>query len=124
MSDLEVKTEAYRYLENAKECLQKAGKEGKVYSDKKYVRMAGNTIWNGVLVALEHKLGTPKKGSRPSIKWYHEKLSSLDKKANRKLETAYDAVHLAMGYDGNLLVANATDGMELAKELIDWSTKQ
>jgi hypothetical protein len=123
VSNKEAQSEAYRYLENAKDCLKKAGKEGKMYSDKKYVKMAGNTSWNGVLFALEHKLGRPQKGARPSIKWYHEKLAAIDKKANRQLETAYDILHLAMGYDGNLSVANATDGMEIAKELIDWSTR-
>jgi hypothetical protein len=31
-------SEAIRYMENAKETLQKAGKEDKYYNDKKYVR--------------------------------------------------------------------------------------
>ena len=46
-------TEAYRYLDNAKEILrEKAQKEDRYYKDAKYVKMAGNTAYNGVFVAL------------------------------------------------------------------------
>ncbi|WP_448529646.1 DUF5618 family protein [Raineya sp.] len=46
--------EAKRYVANAKAILaEKAKIEGKYYNDPKYVRMAGNTLWNGVLIALE-----------------------------------------------------------------------
>ncbi len=54
--------EAMRYVENAKEILStKAKKEGNSYSDKKHVRMAGNTLWNGVLEALDNKFPEIKK---------------------------------------------------------------
>ena len=47
--------EARRYVQNAKDVLQKAdlNTETQLYRDPKYVRMAGNTLWNGVLVILE-----------------------------------------------------------------------
>jgi len=46
-------SEAMRYMDNAKECLQKAQKEGKYYNDQKYVKMACGTAYNGMLVALD-----------------------------------------------------------------------
>jgi hypothetical protein len=46
--------EAERYLQNARQILsEKAEKDGNYYNDGKYVRMAGNTAWNGVLIALD-----------------------------------------------------------------------
>ncbi|MDR0567490.1 MAG: DUF5618 family protein [Prevotellaceae bacterium] len=46
-------SEAMRYMENAKAALQKARKEGKHYSDKKYVRMACGTAYSAILIALD-----------------------------------------------------------------------
>jgi hypothetical protein len=45
--------EAMRYMDNAKETLKKAGKDGPRYTDKKYVRTACGTAYNGVLIALD-----------------------------------------------------------------------
>ena len=54
---METKTsilEAKRYLDNAKEILsEKVGKAGNYYSDSKYVKMAGDTAWRGVLIAFD-----------------------------------------------------------------------
>lgn len=47
--------EARRYVQNAKDLLEEKGKldvETQLYKDRKYVRMAGNTLWNGVLLIL------------------------------------------------------------------------
>jgi len=42
--------EAERYLLNARQILsEKAEKEGDYYNDSKYVKLAGNTAWSGVL---------------------------------------------------------------------------
>ena len=46
-------SEAMRYMDNAKECLKNAKKDGKYYNDPKYVRMACGAAYNGVLIALE-----------------------------------------------------------------------
>ena len=46
--------EAKRYIDNAKDILrEKAIKEDGYYQDKKYIRMAGNTAYSGVLEALD-----------------------------------------------------------------------
>jgi hypothetical protein len=110
--------EAMRYVENAKECLKKAGKEGSTYNEKKYVRMAGNTLWNGVLVSLEARF--PYKG-RPDIRKYREAVAKLNKSKLKTLNVAYELIHLHMGYDGTLWVPTSRDGIKLAVELIEWA---
>ena len=47
-------SEAIRYMENAKECLAKAKKEGNFYHDPKYVKMACATAYCGLLVAFDY----------------------------------------------------------------------
>lgn len=57
--------EARRYMDNARELLrEKAGKQNGQYHDRKYVRMAGNTAYNGILVALDSLLEEKKKGRK------------------------------------------------------------
>ena len=73
--------EAKRYLLNAKEILRdKAGKKDRFYADKKYVRMAGNTAYNGVLEALDAIVPAPQKGKRKSMGHYKDYLAKKDKK--------------------------------------------
>ena len=76
--------EAMRYIENAKEALQKAKKEGKYYSDKKYVRTASGVAYSGMLVALDtlmeiKNIKLPAK-SRKSIEWYRDQIRKMDLK--------------------------------------------
>ena len=117
--------EAYRYLDNAKDILrEKAQKEDKYYKDAKYVKMAGNTAYNGVLVALDGLLGVKKKG-RKSVDWYKEELSKLDKKILYTFSSAYETLHLLMGYDGSPNAIIANEGLKEAEAIIKWvETKQ
>ena len=117
--------EAHRYLDNAKEILrEKAQKEDGYYKDKKYVKMAGNTAYNGVLEALDGLFGIKKKG-RKSIDWYQEELGKVDRKVLNTFNSAYNNLHLAMGYDGNLNVKVCSAGIEEAEQIINWvETKQ
>ncbi len=116
--------EAKRYLENAKKILsEKAGKQEKYYTDKKYVRVAGNTAWNGVLIALNATLPvekTLKKDSRPSIDTY----KTLAKKEGYELlnliNEAYNHLHLYMGYDGVLAVNTVNTAMSIASDTVAW----
>ncbi len=113
--------EANRYLDNAKDILRtKAKKDGAMYSDKKYVRMACNTAYNGVLVALdafaEKKGKHPKK--RPDVYFYRDLLGKENRKILKLYNTIYDLLHLAGGYDGNLAVSVSSDGIKFSKELI------
>ena len=97
--------EAMRYMDNARECLQKAQKEGKYYRDAKYVKMACGTAYNGLLVALDgflvlkgvHK---PRAKVRKSIEYYQENLARIDRKMLDNLNSAYKILHLYGYYDG------------------------
>jgi len=119
--------EAERYLQNARQILsEKAEKDGNYYNDSKYVKMAGNTAWNGVLVALDavlHVRANLKKGQRPDFKDYEEAISKVDNKMIRPLLGAYESLHKAMGYDGNPVYKVVQSSLEQAKIMIDWADK-
>ena len=115
--------EARRYVSNAKEVIQKANYDStlKMYTDGKYVKMAGNTLWNGCLVALNAALGINKgKGKgRPSIEKYEEAAGKRDRKLLAAIVTGYDTMHLYMGYDGTKNKKVCDAGFEKANAIID-----
>jgi hypothetical protein len=112
--------EARRYVNNAKEILrEKAGKENGVYRDRKYVRLAGHAAYWGVLVALDG-LFEVKKGKRKSVEWYQEQLRKTDRKLLDSFNAAYDTLHLAMGYDGNISADVSAAGITTAENIINW----
>ena len=119
--------EAQRYMQNAREILsEKAGKDGDLYSDPKYVRMAGNTAWNGVLLALDGSLGVrEKKGPRKrvDIADYQTAVNKKDKKMSKYLMVAYDAIHLHLGYDGILGYKFVQAALEEGDRIITWAAK-
>jgi hypothetical protein len=119
--------EAERYLQNARQILsEKAGKDGDYYSDRKYVKMAGNTAWNGVLIALDAVLDVRKNlksRQRPDIKDYQEAISRKDNKMAKPLHVAYETLHLYLGYDGNLYYKIVQSGMEQARMILAWAEK-
>jgi hypothetical protein len=119
--------EAERYLENARQILsEKAEKDGDYYNDSKYVRMAGNTAWNGVLIALDAVLSVRaglKKGQRPEYKDYQVAIAKKDSKMTRPLLGAYESLHKTLGYDGNPRYKIVQDSLEQAKFIIDWAEK-
>ncbi|MCK9499163.1 MAG: DUF5618 family protein [Bacteroidales bacterium] len=96
--------EAKRYVANAKKLLKDNGKldsPTSTYQDSKYVKMAGNTLWNGCLIALDAAFPNVKKEKgRPSIQKYLEAVSIRDKKLKNYVLNAYNITHLYMGYDG------------------------
>ena len=110
--------EAKRYLDNARTILStNAQKEGGFYQDRKYVRMAGNTAYNGILVALDGIIPKPSKG-RKSVEHYQRSIK--DGKLMTLFNAAYDTLHLAMGYDGNLSVKIAQEGLSLSEKIIGY----
>ncbi|MFP5042953.1 DUF5618 family protein [Parasediminibacterium sp. JCM 36343] len=113
--------EANRYLNNAKEILrEKAHKEDGYYKDKKYVKLAGHAAYSAVLEALDGMLGIKKKG-RKSVDWYQAELAKIDKKILNSFNTAYDVLHLSMGYDGAKSAKIASAGLEEAETIIKWA---
>ncbi|WP_342086288.1 DUF5618 family protein [Dyadobacter sp. OTU695] len=112
--------EAKRYVENARTILrEKAAKEDDQYTDRKYVKLAGHAAYTGVLVALDGFLGRKEKG-RKDVGWYQEQLASVDKKVLNSFVSAYELLHLSMGYDGNREFTVAQIGLKRADEIIQW----
>ncbi len=114
--------EAKRYVANAHEVILKAGydPELKMYVDDKYVKMAGNTLWNGCLIALDAVLNVREKlKGRPSIKKYEEAASKRDKKLLVFITNGYSTLHLNMGYDGTQVKKTCDAGFELADAIIN-----
>jgi uncharacterized protein YqgV (UPF0045/DUF77 family) len=114
--------EAMRYIANAKDYLQKAGMDGSIYTDKKYVRTACGTAFNGVLEALDvlaelKEIAFPKGNKRKSIDFYRDVLS-YNEKLQTYLDIVYKNLHLSGYYDGNLDSAVIKSGFKYAKELI------
>jgi hypothetical protein len=115
--------EAIHYMDNAKETLKKAGKDGNFYGSKKYVRSACGIAYCGVLVALDAYLTLkgvemPKK-KRRSISFYTGNIAETDKKLLQYLNGVYDTLHLSGYYDGNLDVRIIAIGFEHAYQIID-----
>ena len=119
--------EAERYLQNARQILsEKAEKDGDYYNDSKYVKMAGNTAWNGVLVALDAVLDVRsgmKRGQRPEFKDYQAAIAKKDNKMTRPLLGAYESLHKSLGYDGNPRYKIVQDSLDQAKMILDWAEK-
>ena len=120
--------EAERHLQNARQILsEKAEKDGGYYKDRKYVKMAGNTAWNGVLVALDAVLPVRtnlKKGQRPEFKDYQEAISKRDRKMPQVLYNAYELLHKSLGYDGITDYKIVQLSLDKARIILDWANKQ
>ena len=117
--------EALRYVANAEEVINK-GKfdpETKLYKDKKYVRMAGDTLWKGCLIALDALLQVRKGKGRPSIKKYQEAAARRDGKLLQYVNTGYELMHLVMGYDGNKNKKVCEAGFDMARTIINHCAK-
>ena len=116
---------AIRYMDNAKEDLKKAKKEGTVYHDPKYVRRACGKAYSGLLIALEGFLrlkgiNAPDKNKvRKSIEYYQSNITKIDKKMLDYLNIAYKILHLSGYYDGIEDVIVVKRGFENAYTLIE-----
>ncbi|MBR4814796.1 MAG: DUF5618 family protein [Paludibacteraceae bacterium] len=119
--------EARRYVANAKDLLVNHGDldiETQTYTDRKYVRMAGNTLWNGVLYILNKAFKIKKqKGGRLSIDDYRAIVGQRDRKLLSWVNQGYDILHLSMGYDSIQNKDICNSGFRVANEIIDWCEK-
>ena len=115
--------EAIRYMDNAKECLKKAKKEGGYYNDTKYVRMACGTAYIGLLLGLDGFLElkgiTPKKRERKTIEFYQRNITNIDRKMLNMLINAYHILHLLGYYEGITKVSVVKDGFDEAYKIIE-----
>lgn len=117
--------EARRYVANAEEVIQKANYDPmtKLYTDSKYVKMAGDTLWRGCLIALDAVLKIRKGKGRPSIEKYKEAAGKRDRKLLAAIVAGYDIMHLTMGYDGTKNKKVCDIGFEDAIAIIDHCAK-
>ena len=113
--------EARRYIANAKETIKKANydPELKSYTNKKYIKTAGNILWSGCLIALEAVLQVREGKGRPSIEKYKETAGKRDRTLLHYINLGYDTMHLVMGYDGNREKQVCDAGFERANLIID-----
>ena len=116
--------EATRYMDNAKEYLKNAQKEGNFYHDSKYVRTACGTAYIGVLIALDcflllKGINKSTKKERKSIEYYQKHLGKLDKKMLDYLNAAYKTLHLSGYYDGNEDAIVIKRGFDVANTIIE-----
>lgn len=119
-------TEARRYVENAKELLQKKEKydpETDSYNDKKYVRAAGHYLWNGVLIIIDGVFHIGSKKGRANYNDFRTAVGPRDRKLLTMVNNAYDILHLYMGYDGVLDKSVCDKGFQLANDIIDRCAK-
>jgi len=118
-------SEAIRYMNNAKETLQKAEKQDDGhYKDEKYVKSACGIAYLGVLRALDAWLlmkGVQLQGKRKQIliNLYEYEVARIDKKMLTLLKSAYGALHLAGYYHGATGIGTIKDGFDDAYEIID-----
>ena len=117
-------TEAVRYMDNARESLKNAKKEGNIYRDPKYVKTACGTAYSGVLIALDcffilKSIHKPTGKERKSIEYYQKNLGKLDRKMMDNLNLAYKILHLSGYYDGIESVSVIKEGFDYANKIID-----
>ncbi len=117
--------EAYHYIDNANKIIKDNLKiEGQFYNDKKYIRMAGHTAYMAILVALE-PLVSPEvrklNKTHPDVFSYRQALGKKNKTALNLFNSAYNCLHMAMSYDGDLLTDTKKTGFKLANQLIEWA---
>ena len=113
--------EARRYVANAEEIIKKASydSELKIYTDSKYIKIAGDTLWKGCLIALDAVLDIRKGKGRPSIEKYKEAAGKRDRKLLAAIVAGYETMHLYMGYDGTKNKDVCNSGFAKAETIIN-----
>ena len=117
--------EARRYVANAEEIIKKSvyDPETKLYRDKKYVRIAGDTLWKGCLIALDAVFDVRKGKGRPSIEKYKEAVGKRDRTLLAVVVAGYDTMHLHMGHDGTKDKKSCDAGFDRANDIINRCAK-
>ena len=113
--------EAMRYVDNAKEQLIHAGKDGKFYVDDKYVRSACGIAYSGLLRGLDFLFDirkVQKQRGRKSIEYYRSILGNMDNKLLKHLNNGYEILHRYGYYDGGDKIGNIEEGFDDALSII------
>lgn len=116
--------EIVRYMENAQEILStKAKKKEGYYQDAKYVKMACETAYSAVLMALDTYLGLKGKPHKPKNNHlntddYRRALSNDHKMLNYFNDT-WESLHCAGYYNGILNVKLIQPDFDSAQAIIN-----
>jgi hypothetical protein len=89
--------EAMRYIDNAREMLNKLDNEDGFYNDRKNLKIGCRTAFKGILKALDFLFDikkVPKKRGRKSIDYYLDNLEEIDRILFLNLNTAYRFLYL------------------------------
>ena len=122
MKHLDPYKEAMRYIENAENILQSAGKDGRYYIDEKYVKIACGAAYSGILLALDSLFeikNIPKRRGRKAIEYYQSNIAKIDKKLLKELNNAYTVLHLDGYYGGITSVKTIESGFDDAISIIE-----
>jgi hypothetical protein len=119
--------DSLRYLQNAKDILQKAPVEDGRYSDIKHVKEACGGAYLAVLKAIDESLlnkGVSKKELPKSVDGYRAALQKYlavhNGKLLREFESIYDELHIAGYYRGMLHSVDVVKGaFKTAKGFIE-----
>ena len=114
--------EAIRLMNNAHKELQQADKNGKAYRDVKHLRLACGAAYLAVLKAIDGIFilrNIPKPKRRPSIEYYQQGFSKIDKKMLHALNVVYEQIHRCGYYDGFNDVKILKIGFEEAQYIIN-----
>jgi hypothetical protein len=114
--------ESMRYIDDAKETLNFAGKDDKFYMDVKYIKTGCGIAYSGILTALDFLFeikGIPKRKGRKSIEYYKSILSGMDKKLSKHLNNGYEVLHLYGYYEGGLRVDSIEIGFDDAISIVN-----
>jgi hypothetical protein len=127
MQKTKTRSEAIRYLENAKELLSKSPIEDDTYTDIKYVQEACGTAYLAVLKAIDEYLiknGVDQKNLPQSVEGYRNMLKKYlsihNGKLTREFDKLYKMLHIAGYYRGLLEDVNVLkDAFKIAKAFIE-----
>jgi hypothetical protein len=114
---------AMRYMANAKDMLERAGRDGDFFEDSKCVKSASEKAYKGVLAAMEvlaeiKKIPAPEEYRGKNIDYYKGVFSD-NFRLWATLDSAYKILHLSGYFDGNLHVPSMKIGFRHAKTLIN-----
>lgn len=121
MKKLTYYEEAMRYINYAKEQLGKSPLERGYYSDIKYVKSAGGTIYAGIEKAAKWYIllmggKIDKTAKEPEIT---RQLSKINKTALNQFNDIYSYFHISVYYNGNNDSKKIKDTIAIAKKFIE-----
>ena len=82
--------------------------------------MAGNTLWNGVLLVLDAVFHVKNEARlHPDVNDYRINIGKRDKKLLALFNAGYETMHVTMGYDGNPGKDVCKEGFRIVEEIIE-----